>query len=210
MANPVIIGDATLYLGDAREYHPRCGAVVTDPPYGMSFRSNYRVDRYAPIANDNNAELIKWDCHLPADHSRYVFARWDCLQELPKPTSVITWVKNNWSMGDLEHAHARQTEICLYWPGEAHKWPHKRPTDVIRASRTGNDEHPTEKPVYLMETIVKWTEGVVYDPFMGSGTTGVACANLGRRFIGIEIERKYFDIACERIAAAYAQGRLFA
>jgi DNA modification methylase len=50
----------------------------------------------------------------------------------------------------------------------------------------------------------------ILDPFMGSGTTGVACANLGRKFIGIEIERKYFDIACERIAAAYAQGRLFA
>ena len=50
---------------------------------------------------------------------------------------------------------------------------------------------------------------LICDPFMGSGTTGVACANLGRKFIGIEIERKYFDIACERIEAAYAQGRLF-
>ena len=50
----------------------------------------------------------------------------------------------------------------------------------------------------------------ILDPFMGSGTTGVACANLGRAFIGIEIERRYFDIACERIAAAQAQGRLFA
>ena len=51
--------------------------------------------------------------------------------------------------------------------------------------------------------------GTILDPFMGSGTTGVACANLGRKFIGIEIEPKYFDIACERIEAAYAQGRLF-
>ena len=71
-------------------------------------------------------------------------------------------------------------------------------------------QHPTQKPNELMEWCVNKTAGVVFDPFMGSGTTGVACANLGRKFIGIEIEPKYFDIACERIAAAYAQQRLFA
>jgi site-specific DNA-methyltransferase (adenine-specific) len=73
-------------------------------------------------------------------------------------------------------------------------------------------EHITQKPEGLLQDIVKIvpTGQTILDPFMGSGTTGVACANLGRKFIGIEIERRYFDIACERIAAAYAQGRLFA
>ena len=113
-------------------------------------------------------------------------------------------------MGDLEHEHARQTEQLLFYPGPEHRWSALRPTDVIRAARTANISHPTEKPVKLMEVIVNWTIGVVFDPFMGSGTTGVACANLGRKFIGIEIEPKYFDIACERIAGAYAQRRLFA
>lgn len=73
--------------------------------------------------------------------------------------------------------------------------------------------HMGGKPVHLMDRIVgdySKAENIVLDPFMGSGTTGVSCANLGRKFIGIEIERKYFDIACERITAAYAQGRLFA
>jgi DNA modification methylase len=70
--------------------------------------------------------------------------------------------------------------------------------------------HPTEKPLALMEWCVAKTDGGVIDPYMGSGTTGVACANLGRAFIGIEREPKYFDIACERISAAYAQQRLFA
>ena len=72
--------------------------------------------------------------------------------------------------------------------------------------------HPTQKPLELMAWCIWLCKDAqtVIDPFMGSGTTGVACANLGRKFIGIEIERKYFDIACERIAAAYAQGRLFA
>ncbi len=76
-----------------------------------------------------------------------------------------------------------------------------------------NAVHPCEKPIALMGHIIQVstnTNQVVLDPFMGSGTTGVACANLSRKFIGIEIERKYFDIACERIDAAYAQGRLFA
>jgi DNA modification methylase len=76
--------------------------------------------------------------------------------------------------------------------------------------RDGN-EHPTQKPVALIE----WTAGfipgqIVLDPFMGSGTTGVACANLGRSFIGIEREPKYFDIACRRIEDAQRQGRLIA
>ena len=68
--------------------------------------------------------------------------------------------------------------------------------------------HPTEKPVRLMSELVSKTTGIVCDPFMGSGSTGVSCINAGRKFIGIEIYRKYFDIACERIEAAYAQGRL--
>jgi site-specific DNA-methyltransferase (adenine-specific) len=73
-------------------------------------------------------------------------------------------------------------------------------------------EHITQKPEALMNEVVRIVPpgAIVLDPFMGSGTTGVACANLGRKFIGIEQEPRYFDIACERVAATYAQGRLFA
>jgi DNA modification methylase len=70
--------------------------------------------------------------------------------------------------------------------------------------------HPAQKPVALMRWCVAKTNGLVIDPFMGSGTTGVACMNLSRKFIGIEIEPKYFDIACERITNAQRQERLFA
>jgi DNA modification methylase len=91
-------------------------------------------------------------------------------------------------------------------------------TDWIEASapRANRDTdasgHPYQKPLEVMAWLIAKVRGggAICDPFMGSGTTGVACANLGRKFIGIEIEPKYFDIACERIAAAYAQGRLFA
>jgi site-specific DNA-methyltransferase (adenine-specific) len=71
-------------------------------------------------------------------------------------------------------------------------------------------KHPTQKPIRLMERIVELVKGTVLDPFMGSGTTGVACARLGRPFIGIEQDADYFEIACSRIRAAHSQLRLFA
>jgi len=82
---------------------------------------------------------------------------------------------------------------------------------VFDGNRSEPDRvHPTQKTVALMRWCVAKTTGDILDPFMGSGTTGVACMNLGRKFIGIEIEPKYFDIACERIENAQRQGRLIA
>ena len=72
--------------------------------------------------------------------------------------------------------------------------------------------HPFQKPIALMEWCLSFLPDarIILDPFMGSGTTGVACAKMGRKFIGIEIEPRYFDIACRRIEEAYRQPRLFA
>ena len=212
MTSPVTIGRATLYLGDAREIVPgfSFGAVVSDPPYGMSFRSNHREQRHDAIANDETDELLQWACRLTPTHSSYLFCRWDNLFAVPKPKSVVTWVKNNWSMGDLDHEHARQTELALFYPGPDHDFPRGRPTDMIRAPRTGNEHHPTEKPVQLMRAVIEWTRGTVLDPFMGSGSTGCAATAMGRDFIGIEINPAYFDIACKRIEEAQRQGDFFA
>lgn len=206
------IGDATLYLGDCRDILPTLGkvdAVVTDPPYGMEFRSNYRLVKHDAIANDAEEWPLEIATTFPVSHSRYVFCRWDDLTRVVKPKSLVTWVKNNWSMGDLEHEHARQTEVALFYPGPSHFWPSGRPTDVIEAPRTGNNFHPTEKPAQLMWAIVRWTHGTVLDPFMGSGTTGVACAKLSRPFIGIEVNQTYFETALRRIEQAYKQPDLF-
>lgn len=205
------IGDCTLYLGDATQFDVGpFGAVVSDPPYGMAFRSNYRTEKHAAIANDKTTAHLEWAAYLPASHSKYLFCRWDNILDVPKPKSLVTWVKNNWSMGDLEHEHARQTEVALFYPGPDHFFPVARPTDVIEAPRTGNNYHPTEKPVMLMWAVVRWTDGVVYDPFMGSGTTGVACCQLGRPFIGVEIDEGYFDTACKRIEQATRSPDMFA
>lgn len=208
----VTIGDCRLIQGDCLEVMRELGevdAVVTDPPYGMSFQSNHRKVNHKKIANDTTLDLLQWACEGHGHHSNYIWMRWDNLRDIPLPKSLITWIKDNHSMGDLKHEHGRQTEVCAFYAGPDHYWPKGRPNDVVRAARTGNELHPTQKPVGLMEVVVGWTAGLVLDPFMGSGTTLVACAKLGRKGIGIELDPEYFDIACKRVEAAYAQPDLF-
>jgi len=210
----VTIGEATLYLGDCLHVLAeidQVDGVITDPPYSSGGMSNFRQEKHLKIANDETAdvaiEAIRWAIDR-ADHSVYAFGRWDNLIEYPKPRSLVTWVKNNWSMGDLKHEHARQTEVAFFYPGPNHEFPGKRPTDVIEWPRTQNEYHPTEKPVGLMKLFVEQTKGTVVDPFMGSGTTSVAALQMGRKFIGIEREPKYFEIACQRIDQATRQADL--
>jgi DNA modification methylase len=209
------IGNATLYLGDCLEILltlDKFDAIVTDPPYGMNFQSQFRLIKHIKIENDKTCDLanevINWALEN-TNHSIYAFGRWDNLYEYPKPKSLITWVKNNWSMGDLKHEHGRQTEVIFFYNGKNHFFVNNRPTDVLQYARTTNKFHPTEKPVGLMEAVCSWTNGIILDPFMGSGSTGVACMNMGKTFIGIEKEQKYFDIACKRIENAYRQEKLF-
>lgn len=201
----------TLYNADCREIVDTvaCDSIVTDPPYGMAFRSNYRKERHEAIANDGDVGMLQWTCDLPAAHSKYIFCRWDNVADVPKPKSLITWVKNNWSMGDLYHEHGRQTEVALFYPGASHFFPNGRPSDVVRAARTGNGDHPTQKPVELMEQVVLWTDGTVFDPFMGSGATGIACARLARAFVGVELDPGYFDIACRAVEKAISTPSMF-
>ncbi len=174
--------------------------VVTDPPYGMNFISNYRTVKYQAIVGDDKYPVeVLGEFFRIAKRAVYVFCRWDNLRELPKPKSVLAWVKNNWSMGDLKHEHGRQWEAICFYPQEEHEFIERIP-DVIKCSRTENVYHPTQKPVGVIRRIIEVNVGdTILDPFMGSGTTGVACAELGRSFIGIEIEPKYFEIAKRRI-----------
>lgn len=193
------IGDATLYLGDCLEILPTLGkvdAVVTDPPYPNGegyFSGSIEKARKVIQKIDANAALIFWsEIDLPP---------------LPLPlVAVHIWHRTNVNGKIYEpiyhlvrDAKKRRSEI-------------KDHAAVFYGVGPGCNEyagHPTQKPIALMQWLIKKTEGSILDPFMGSGTTGVACANLGRRFVGIEIEPKYFDIACRRIADAYKQPRLF-
>jgi DNA modification methylase len=130
-----------------------------------------------------------------------VWCRWDILPILPMPKSFIVWDKGCHSMGDLLHEFGRQWEACAFYPGPKHEFI-KRPIDIIRTAKISPEKllHPNEKPISaLIPLITCHPDCLILDPFMGSGTTLVAAQQLGRRAIGIEIERKYCDIAIERL-----------
>jgi site-specific DNA-methyltransferase (adenine-specific) len=195
-----------IYHGDCLEILPqieKVDLVLMDPPYGINFQSNYRIIKHNKIIGDNILPHDKICMALgKAKRAAYAFCRWENIHEFPKPKSCIVWVKNNWSMGDLKHEHGRQWEACLFWCYEKHKFT-KRIPDVIYANRTGNELHPTQKPVDLMVKLIKCNVcDTVLDPFLGSGTTAVAAMKLNRRFIGIEIEEKYCEIAAKRCEQA--------
>lgn len=194
-----------IYCGDCLEVmkgmpDKSIDLVLTDPPYGMEFRSNHRINKHDKIAGDDKypVEVLKEFFRI-AKRGVYIFCRWDNIAELPKPKSILCWVKNNWSMGDLKHEHGRQWEAIAFYPMEQHEFI-KRIPDVITGNRTGNNLHPTEKPVDVMAKIIQANVGdIILDPFCGSGSTLVACKELDRNYIGIEISQKYCDIAEKRI-----------
>jgi site-specific DNA-methyltransferase (adenine-specific) len=193
-----------IYHADCRDILPKMpqvDLVLTDPPYGIEYRSNYRIVRHDPLYGDTDLpiDVIAPLVFLPRN-AAYVFCRWDNLVALPMPRSVIAWVKNNWSMGDLEHEHGRQWEAICFYPGRHHAFISRIP-DVIVAARTGNGLHPTEKPLSVLGKLIAANEGqTILDPFMGSGTTLRAAKDLGRYAIGIEIAEKYCEIAAKRMA----------
>lgn len=202
--SPVVIGNSTLYLGDCLEILPTLGkvdAVITDPPYGLGDR----MQGGTWGAKTEFAEMRRWDQAPPdANAMAAILAAatvaiiWggNCFP-LPPSRSWLLWDKNNAvpTMGDFEMAWTNLDVPSKRWRGNVGR--------ILNG-------HPTEKPLALMSWCVAKTEGAVVDPFMGSGTTGAACMELNRPFIGIEIEPKYFDIACERIENAQRQTRLFA
>lgn len=213
------IGDATLYLADCREVLPTLSgidAVVTDPPYGVSFESNFVAAKTTAawmrrqIANDGDVSARDW----VLDWHRGAWAMFGS-HKAPrpsKPNHVLIWDKGPASgMGDLSFPWKASFEFIFVggkgWVGSRDEGVIKGHWIVTRASM--GRVHPNEKPVSLMHHLVSKAPGTILDPFMGSGTTGVACARLGRRFIGIEIEQRYFDIACRRIEQAQRQADLF-
>ncbi len=213
--NPVIIGNATLYLGDCLEILPsirkQVDAVVSDPPYGIGWQgSNASTLSWNPIINDDGnfdiTPILNMDCLVISFGA-------NCYPEkLPHRGRWICWDKRVVEKADKMLG----SPFELAWTNKTSGFDRMYRVmhgGVVNADGMGIKRvHPTQKPISLMERIlIDYThEGdTILDPFMGSGSTGVACVTSGRKFIGIEIEPKYFDIACRRIEQAYAQPRLF-
>jgi site-specific DNA-methyltransferase (adenine-specific) len=224
MTEPTIerIGDAVLYLGDCYTILPTLppvDAIVTDPPYGIGFKhggndnSGIGAGKYATkfagveIAGDSRP--FDPSALLAMDVPTILWGGNHFCSRLPDASAWLVWDKRAASghtndFADCEIAWTNTKGVARMF---RHHWD-----GMMRASERTERFHPTQKPTALMQWCLQRVPdaGTVLDPFMGSGTTGVACANLGRRFIGIELDPGYFDIACDRIRAAYAQGRLFA
>lgn len=206
-----IIGDAELYLADCRDVLPTLGrvdCVVTDPPYGIGYAA-------APVVGKNRAS------------QKYARSDWDALapdlaEVLACAPDAIIWggnyfplpISRGWLVWHKPDIAPSLSQVELAWTSLDRTAQHF----VCPISSYGKERvetgggHPTQKPLRLMEWCLGFLPNAhtILDPFMGSGTTGVACARLGRRFIGVEIEPRYFDIACRRIEEAYRQPRLFA
>lgn len=228
MTEPVVIGNATLYLGDCLEILPTLGkvdAVVTDPPYGVGLGEHLaakdrRTDRV--LVKDGYASYEDTPTNfrntvVPAITNAIrwfgrglVFAVPPQAWQLPAPDAMggvylpAACGRNKWGWSSMSH--------CLLYGRAPALERGARATAMHSTDAAEKNGHPCPKPVSWMMWAVQLAsidDETVLDPFMGSGTTGVACAKLGRKFIGIEIEPKYFDIACKRIEQAYAQPDMF-
>ena len=212
----VVIGDATLLLGDCMDILPSLGkvdAVITDPPFGVG-----NFVQTTGALRGRGAEMgkaVDWNESAPPPEffsllksmskHRIIWGAnfFNCFEDRG---GAIIWDKAqpmpNFSKADIASCtHFQKTEIVrIPWTN----------FDVARVAQT---DHPCERPVELYDWCIRYLPGhilSILDPFLGSGSCGVAAIRAGRKFIGIEREERYFDIAVKRIEQAVAQGQLFA
>jgi len=204
MSNKVVIGNATLYCGDCRDILPtldKVDAVVTDPPYGIGKRMTGGT---WATKSSHYADMQIWDLEAPLQTITDII-------DLKMPTLIwggnyftlppsrcwLVWRKPYFpTMADCELAWTSLDANARVWEGNRSE---------------GEKQHPTQKPVALMKWCLSFfpDSETILDPFMGSGTTGVAAVQMGRKFIGIELDPDYFKIACKRIEDAQRQKDLF-
>ena len=206
MINPVKLGDSiTLYCGDCLEILPTLGkvdAVVTDPPYGIGgYVAHPSKLRRILGHKGENWDQQTADISFIVEHYARIIMWGGNNYTLPISRGWLAWFKPD--------APPSMAQIELAWTNL--NMNARIISQTIADTNKERLGHPTQKPLRVMEWTLSFLpqSDTIIDPFMGSGTTGVACANLGKKFVGIERERKYFDIACERIARAQAQGQLF-
>lgn len=200
------IGNATLYLGDCLDILPtldKVDAVITDPPYGIGMDGG-------KIGKASYKKHSNWDAFAP-DVSWIVAMNIPTVIfggnyfDLPASKCWLVWDKETAGVTTFADAELAWTNLDKAVRLKRHLWsgPYMKEKEIRF--------HPTQKPLGVMKWAIEQAGNpqIILDPFMGSGTTGVACAQLGRSFIGIEREPAYFDIACKRIEQAYKQGQLF-
>lgn len=180
--------------------------VVTDPPYGMKFQSNYRKVQHKSIQNDDNLDWLEsWVIELKRvckdEAHLYIFCSWhniDLFKQIVgayfNVKNILIWEKNNTGMGDLEGDYAPKYEMILFCSNGSKKLNCGRDANILKAKRTGNENHPTEKPLNLISYLIEKSSNendIVLDTFAGSFSTAQACKQKNRNFICFEIEEEY-------------------
>lgn len=203
----VVIGDAVLYQGDCMDILPTLGkvdAVITDPPYGLAekLQGGTWGKQFEGVSKDWDAK--PWTATAEFLSSAKTFVIWGG-NYFNLPTSRC-WLIHDKTIRGMTFADAEMAWTNL--DKNTRVFSYLVPRGFLGEER----QHPTQKPLALMRWCIEQAGNpeTIRDPFMGSGTMGVAAIQLGRKFTGIEREPKYFDIACQRIEQAHAQGQLFA
>ena len=194
--------------------------IVTDPPYLINYKTCYRKDKKhqfcTVIQNDNNPELITnyiKQCYriMKNDTAMYMFCNCDKvdffkqqLQKYFKMKNMIIWVKNNWTAGDLKAQFGKQYQIMFLVNKGRKCFNGKRHTDVWMFDRVvgKNQLHQNQKPTQLLDRCIlshSNQNDIVFDGFMGSGSTIISCIKNNRKYIGVQLDENYFNIAKERI-----------
>ena len=210
-SNRIYLGDCLEVMKDIDDKSIDC--VITDPPYGMNFKSNYRKIKYNHIKNDDTLDWLPEWCkeikRVIKDNAHiYIYCSWHNVdifkQELEKYIkikNILIWVKNNTGMGDLFGAYAPKYEMILFCNPQRKKLNNGRDSNILYFNRTGNKFHPTQKPVDMISYLIEKSSfkgDTILDCFSGSGTTAIACYNTKRKFICIEKEEKYYNLSMER------------
>ena len=200
-----VIGDCTLYLADCMDIIPHLGrvdAVVTDPPYGINAGKGIgRSDRIRLKGKEKDWDdkPFSVDENFLSIADNYIIWGGNYF-DLPPSRGLLIWDKNNSGrdFADCEFAWTNQNSNA--------RIKQLRPMNM-----DGGKVHPTQKPIAIMRWSINYLphSQLILDPFMGSGTTGVACVKEGRSFIGIELDEDYFEISCKRIREAYDQPDIF-
>ena len=194
--------------------------VITDPPYLIDYKTNYRIDKEhkfcSNIQNDNNPDLIskviKELYRVMKDNTAgYMFCNSDKIDFFKKEIekyfkikNIIIWVKNNWTAGDLKTQFGKQYEMIILFNKGRCLFNGKRLTDIWNFDRVAGKKqlHQNEKPLNLIKQAIEKhskQNQIILDPFIGSGTTAVACKNLNRSCIGFELDKEYYEIAKKRL-----------
>ena len=207
MKREMLAEGVTLYLGDCRDVLPTIGkvdAVISDPPYGIG-ASNMSLGKWAA----SRVAKSDWDTVAP-DLTQITVLNVPTIIwggnyfDLPPSRCFLVWNKGAGFKGrDFAECEVAWTNVDAVARLLTH--------DPLAAGDYRNKEHKTQKPVPVMTWCLQQIPNarLILDPYMGSGTTGVAAVKLGRRFIGIEIEPAYFDIACRRVDHALREPDMF-